>query len=1112
MKKKIVFIAPHLSTGGMPQYLVKQVESIKDDTDVYCIEWGDVTGGVLVVQRNKMVNLLGDKLITLGENKNELFDILDRLKPDVVHLQEIPEYFMTTEVADRLYRLDRDYIIIETSHDSGYNVDHKTYLPDKFLMVSAFQTNAYEKLNIPMDVVEYPIENKVRTKTREQALRDLGLDPNLKHVINVGLFTPRKNQAEIIEYARMLKNYPIQFHFLGNHADNFKFYWEPLMQNFPSNCKWWNERSDVDSFYEAADLFLFTSRGHPTDMETMPLVIREALSWKTPSLIYNLPVYMGYFDKYDTIEYLTDDLQKNVYRIAEKLQAHGSINSADLYFDFDFNTEENKIVLNYKREGEFYTKISIKDKDSNAPMYWFDTTFNTGMTYWVMPIPPHIFKFNEDPSFSTFLIEFYDANNKLQFSKELYVKTATQQRTVRLDLQNPFDCLFNNYNEMFVERKYDCYGLNNLDVVFDIGANNGLFSLLMLNNGCKKVYAFEPNQESLVNLKHMFRNTDNLVSVEKAVYTKDEDLEFFIDPNNTTIGSVSEKHLLDEGVTVQKIVVPAISLKSFIQQNNLDRVSLVKMDIEGAEYEIIDHLEDEVFDKIDSFLIEYHDNTDRRIVKMIDKLKSKGYDIEQIRNQNSQNNDLMTYTYQDSRIGTFLAKKSPKEKLVTVMVPCYNHEKYIEQCIDSILQQKTLFNFNILISDDCSTDNTYNTIQKYKDMPNVQIQKTAQNEGPTSLRIGNLVTQIKSEYITVLDGDDFYLDEYKLQKQIDFFAKNPEYVIHSTGYHQMEIGDTSQKYLELFNWSNLEEVTLADNLEINYVSFSYMFKNKFIQEYGLPDWFYHEDIFDAYWAIINVLLQYGRARSERWMGGVYRITPGGAFGERNEEWKQEQMSKQTKVMKAAYEHKKNKTSVNNLHFDLNTVYDGHFFVKYKGVEYLKCPFDYVLYQMMITHIKPDLIIEIGTYKGGGAYYYADLLDSIGKGEVHTINIYNQVENENILNHPRIKFFNDGFENYDLNLAKGYDTVLVIDDGSHTYEDVLKALHKFSKIITKDSYFIVEDGVVSFTGLSHILNGGPCRAIEEFMETTDEFIIDRGYCDLFGINGTFNPNGYLKRIK
>jgi glycosyltransferase involved in cell wall biosynthesis len=318
-KKTIVYIAPHLSTGGMPQYLVKQIETIKEDVDVYCIEWDNVTGGVLVVQRNKMVNLLGDRLITLGEPREHLFTLLDRIRPDVVHLQEIPELFMPSNITDRLYNSNRTYVIIETSHDSSYNVQNKMFLPDKFLMVSQYQIDQYKALDIPIDLVEYPIENKIRTKTREQALRGLGLDPNLKHVINVGLFTPRKNQAEVIEYARQLRHYPIQFHFIGNQADNFKHYWEPLMQNFPSNCKWWNERSDVDAFYEAADLFLFTSRGNDHDKETMPLVIREALSWKTPSLIYNLPVYMGYFDKYKTIEYLSENTQQNAYRIAEKL-------------------------------------------------------------------------------------------------------------------------------------------------------------------------------------------------------------------------------------------------------------------------------------------------------------------------------------------------------------------------------------------------------------------------------------------------------------------------------------------------------------------------------------------------------------------------------------------------------------------------------------------------------------------------------------------------------------------------------------------------------------------------------------------------------------------------
>ena len=64
-KKKLLFIAPHLSTGGMPQYLYKQIETLKDVFDIWCAEWEDVTGGHLVVQRNRILNLLGKNLITL---------------------------------------------------------------------------------------------------------------------------------------------------------------------------------------------------------------------------------------------------------------------------------------------------------------------------------------------------------------------------------------------------------------------------------------------------------------------------------------------------------------------------------------------------------------------------------------------------------------------------------------------------------------------------------------------------------------------------------------------------------------------------------------------------------------------------------------------------------------------------------------------------------------------------------------------------------------------------------------------------------------------------------------------------------------------------------------
>ena len=347
MKQRLLFIAPHLSTGGMPQYLYKQIIAVLEDFDVYCIEWDNVTGGVLVVQRNRILEALGDRLITLGEDKTELLNYVNnKIKPDIVHLQEIPEMFMGYGIAEKLYATDRKYRIVETSHDSSYDVTKKRHFPDKFMMVSQYQIESYKALNIPCELVEYPIEYKVRTKTREELMSELGLDPNKKHVITVGLFTPRKNQAEVVEYAKMLEVQPVHFHFIGNQADNFKYYWEPIMKDFPSNCTWWGERSDVDTFYQMADLFLFTSRGFATDKETMPLVIREAISWKVPSLIYNLDVYMNYFDDYDNIKYLdNNDKEANAKAIVGNNPPIEKMDSKKVFIIDVYATTETKLDL-----------------------------------------------------------------------------------------------------------------------------------------------------------------------------------------------------------------------------------------------------------------------------------------------------------------------------------------------------------------------------------------------------------------------------------------------------------------------------------------------------------------------------------------------------------------------------------------------------------------------------------------------------------------------------------------------------------------------------------------------------------------------------------------------
>jgi glycosyltransferase involved in cell wall biosynthesis len=316
--KKLLFIAPHLSTGGLPQYLTKKIELLKDEFNIYLVEWVDCTGGVLVVTKNKVTQLVDPKkFYTLDDDKQRLIDIINDIQPDIIHLEEIPEFFMDDNIAQQIYTQDRNYKIVETSHDSSYNTDNKKFYPDKFMFVSQWQINQYKDLDIPKVLVEYPIEY-VERPNREEALKALGLDPNKKHILHVGLYTSRKNQSEFFEYAKSLPEY--EFHSLGNRADNFRWYWEPLAQNTPSNLTWWNERTDVDKFYQAMDLFLFTSRGHENDKETMPLVIRESISSQIPVLIYNLPVYLNYFDKFERVNYLEfDNFNSNLQKIKDTL-------------------------------------------------------------------------------------------------------------------------------------------------------------------------------------------------------------------------------------------------------------------------------------------------------------------------------------------------------------------------------------------------------------------------------------------------------------------------------------------------------------------------------------------------------------------------------------------------------------------------------------------------------------------------------------------------------------------------------------------------------------------------------------------------------------------------
>lgn len=316
-KPRILFVAPHLSTGGMPQYLYKKIEILHDQAEIYCVQYNN-TSEEYVVQRDRIRNKIGPNFYCLGNDKEQLLDLIEKICPDIIHFDDFVEFFVDDSLIRKIYVEDRPYFIVETCHSSTVSTDDKIFCPDKFIMVNKWMAEKFSVLGVPVDVLEYPIENFERPD-RDESLRSLGLDPSRKHVINVGLFTPGKNQGELIQYARELQHFPIDFHFLGNTAPNFQHYWEPILKDLPGNCKIWGERNDTDEFYKAVDLFVFTS-----NWELNPIVIKETLSWNLPILMRRLLPYGDDYDHNPLVSYLSPgdfflDKEYNINRIKELL-------------------------------------------------------------------------------------------------------------------------------------------------------------------------------------------------------------------------------------------------------------------------------------------------------------------------------------------------------------------------------------------------------------------------------------------------------------------------------------------------------------------------------------------------------------------------------------------------------------------------------------------------------------------------------------------------------------------------------------------------------------------------------------------------------------------------
>ena len=125
--------------------------------------------------------------------------------------------------------------------------------------------------------------------------------------------------------------------------------------------------------------------------------------------------------------------------------------------------------------------------------------------------------------------------------------------------------------------------------------------------------------------------------------------------------------------------------------------------------------------------------------------------------------------------------QSPKgtTPLVTIRCITYNHEPYIRQCLEGFVMQKTNFLFEAIVHDDASTDGTAAIIREYAEKYPDIIKPIYETENQYSKRNGSLTrimdAHMRGKYIAMCEGDDYWIDPLKLQKQVDFLEKHPEY-------------------------------------------------------------------------------------------------------------------------------------------------------------------------------------------------------------------------------------------------------------------------------------------------------------------------------------------------
>ena len=229
------------------------------------------------------------------------------------------------------------------------------------------------------------------------------------------------------------------------------------------------------------------------------------------------------------------------------------------------------------------------------------------------------------------------------------------------------------------------------------------------------------------------------------------------------------------------------------------------------------------------------------------------------------------------------------DPVVSICVQTYQHKDFIEQCLENILSQKTTFEFEILLSEDDSQDGTRQICIEYAEkypekirlflhdrLNQIRIQDESTGNFPSFYNLYSA----RGKYIAVCEGDDFWGDPWKLQKQIDFLEKNPAY---SFVFHRYQLIDENGSPIDEISHQPEEDICEEDLVKIEYhpLFLTVCFRNNF-QEYPLQI----TKVINIDSFLLSLLGQQGKAKFQSGISpSFHRIHRGGIWGKRKKDKK-----------------------------------------------------------------------------------------------------------------------------------------------------------------------------------------------------------------------------------